>query len=312
MKKSLFYYSDEKMKYVEIKGFYRKFVSLIALFSLVFALILFSAYVVINNYVNPKSTVTELQKENKILKENYLTLSEKISTLYSQIDKINDNDKALRLAVNLEPLSPEEKGIGIGGTSFEKLDASRVSSLNDLISTVDKELSNLNTKVSLVKQNYDEIDKQLEMNKKLYDSIPALLPANGPIGDKFGMRLHPILKVRRMHTGIDIVVNTGASVYAAGKGKVIKTGYRSGYGKTIEIDHGFGYTTLYAHLSKIKVKKGQTVERGELIGVSGQTGSFATGPHLHYEVKHNGVHLNPRNFIFTDINSFEQLAIKSE
>jgi murein DD-endopeptidase MepM/ murein hydrolase activator NlpD len=113
-----------------------------------------------------------------------------------------------------------------------------------------------------------------------------------------------------MHTGIDIVVNTGNKVYAAGKGKVLRASYNGGYGKTVEIDHGFGYTTLYAHLSKIDVKKGQIVKRGEPIGLSGETGRLATGPHLHYEVKHNGVHLNPKNFIFSDIKVFDSQSKK--
>ncbi|MCW8849396.1 MAG: M23 family metallopeptidase, partial [Melioribacteraceae bacterium] len=104
-----------------------------------------------------------------------------------------------------------------------------------------------------------------------------------------------------MHTGIDILVNNGENIYAPGDGIVVKANNRSGYGKTIEIDHGHGYTTLYAHLSKLKVKQGQSVKRGDLLGLSGETGSLATGPHLHYEVKHNGVHLNPKNFIFSDI-----------
>ncbi len=139
----------------------------------------------------------------------------------------------------------------------------------------------------------------------IYRSIPAIIPTDGPIGDRFGMRSHPILKIRRMHTGIDILVNNGENIYAPGDGIVVKANNRSGYGKTIEIDHGHGYTTLYAHLSKLKVKQGQSVKRGDLLGLSGETGSLATGPHLHYEVKHNGVHLNPKNFIFSDIKAFD-------
>ena len=144
----------------------------------------------------------------------------------------------------------------------------------------------------------------------MYKSIPAILPSNGPIGDRFGMRLHPILKIRRMHPGIDIVVNTGTDVFASGDGKVVKVGRRGGYGLTIEIDHGFGYTSLYAHLSEVKVKKGQTVKRGDLVALSGKSGSLATGPHLHYEVRHNGVLLNPRNFIFSDVRAFDLLTSK--
>ena len=160
----------------------------------------------------------------------------------------------------------------------------------------------------MTKNNYTDIEESLSSNLELFKSLPAILPTNGPIGDRFGMRLHPILRVRRMHTGVDIVVNTGAQILAPGDGKVIKVNYRSGYGRTIEIDHGYGYVTLYAHLSKSLVKRGDKVKRGDLIGISGQTGSFATGPHLHYEVKHNGVHLNPKNFIFADFKIFDLIT----
>ncbi|MBN1300266.1 MAG: M23 family metallopeptidase [Melioribacteraceae bacterium] len=127
------------------------------------------------------------------------------------------------------------------------------------------------------------------------------------------MRYHPILKIRRMHYGIDILANRGTEVYAPGAGVVEFVGRKGGHGNTVIINHGFGYKTLYAHLSKFKVKKGQSVKRGDLIALSGSSGSLATGPHLHYEVTHNGIALDPRNFIFDDVKIFEfkkQLASK--
>ena len=125
------------------------------------------------------------------------------------------------------------------------------------------------------------------------------------------MRMHPILKVYRMHDGVDIVVDTGTHVFAPGNGKVIFAGKKRGYGQVVELDHGFGYTTLYAHLSKIKVRKGEKVKRGDLLGLSGRSGELATGPHLHYEVLHDGVHLNPENFIFSDMKAFDLITAKS-
>jgi murein DD-endopeptidase MepM/ murein hydrolase activator NlpD len=120
------------------------------------------------------------------------------------------------------------------------------------------------------------------------------------------MRYHPILKRRRMHHGLDFLSNTGEEVFSPGSGIVTYVGRKGGYGKIIRINHGFGYETLYAHLSKYKVKKGQRVKRGELIALSGNSGSLSTGPHLHYEVRHKGVSLNPRNFIFDDIRLFDK------
>jgi murein DD-endopeptidase MepM/ murein hydrolase activator NlpD len=122
------------------------------------------------------------------------------------------------------------------------------------------------------------------------------------------MRMHPILKIRRMHTGTDFVANVGTPVYAPGGGVVSFAGRRGGYGITLEIDHGFGYKTIFAHLSKILVKKGQKITRGDLIAESGNSGKLSTGPHLHYEVRHNGIALNPKNFMYDDVDLFEVVS----
>ena len=255
--------------------------------------------------INSEFSITNLKEENELLKSKFMEMNSQISKLNTQINELNSKDEALRLAVNLEPLSEEQKNFGIGGSEFREFDFSSVSEISKVISEVDNSLDVLNTRFIVTKNNYNEIENSLYDNLQLFKSLPAVLPTTGPIGDRFGMRLHPILRVKRMHTGVDIKVNTGTEVFAPGDGKVTKVNYRSGYGRTIEIDHGFGYTTLYAHLSKAKVKRGTRVKRGDLIGISGQTGSFATGPHLHYEVKHNGVHLNPKNFIFADVKIFD-------
>ena len=119
------------------------------------------------------------------------------------------------------------------------------------------------------------------------------------------MRFHPILKITRMHNGIDIITDVGTKVYAPGGGVVESVGWKGGYGLTVEISHGFGYKTLYAHLENTKVKQGQKLVRGELIAYSGNSGRLSSGPHLHYEVHHNGVTLDPINFIYDDVKIFE-------
>lgn len=308
MKKSIFYYSDKKLQFIEIKNFYSKFISLIVLFSSVFALVFFGGYIFITNIINPQSDVSKLRKENSILKEKYSALTSDINRIKEGLDELNKKDDVLRLSVNLDPLTEDEKNVGIGGSEFKDYESASVSKLDDIVNNVDLSIDLLKSKYLFIKKNYDEIESSLTDNVELQKAIPALLPSDGPIGDRFGMRLHPILKIRRMHPGIDIVVNTGTEVFAPGDGKIIRVGRRGGYGLTIEIDHGFGYSTLYAHLSKVKVKKGTKVKRGDLIALSGKSGSLATGPHLHYEVRHNGVLLNPRNFIFSDIRAFDLLT----
>ena len=109
-----------------------------------------------------------------------------------------------------------------------------------------------------------------------------------------------------MHHGLDFLCNTGEEVVAPGEGVITYVGRRGGYGKVIRINHGFGYETIYGHLSKYKVKKGQKVKRGDIIALSGNSGSLSTGPHLHYEVRHNGATLNPKNFFFDETKLFEK------
>jgi murein DD-endopeptidase MepM/ murein hydrolase activator NlpD len=310
MKKSLFYYSEKNMKYIEIKKFYAKFLTSIVLFSTIFSLIFLGSYIVISDILHPESDISRLKEENENLKEKFIEMSSQISQFNSELDLLNSKDDELRISVNLDPLSEEELNFGIGGATFNEIEPTSISEMSDIIDGVDYSIDLLKSKLVIAKNNYSKIEKSLADNLELFKCIPAINPSDGPIGDRFGMRKHPILKIRRMHTGIDIIVNTGNNVHSSGDGKIIKAGTRGGYGRTVEIDHGFGYTSLYAHLSKINVKKGQIVKRGDLLGLSGQSGRLATGPHLHYEIKHNGVHLNPKNFIFSDIKVFDLLTEK--
>ena len=310
--KNLFYFSEKKLKYIEVKNFYPKFVSLVVIFSLVFGFVMFGTYTVISGVLSEKQDLELLAHNNEKLVKKFKQMSKKISDLNKEIETLQKTDSDLRLSVNLKPLDEKDRALGVGGSVFKEYIPTNVSSVSEIIKGIDNSLESLSSKVTVQKENYSEIKSSLEKNKKLFESLPAILPCDGPLGDKFGMRMHPILKRRRMHAGLDIVVNTGTKIYAPGNAKVISTGYRNGYGYVVELDHGFGYTSLYAHLSKILVKKGNSVKRGEVIGLSGKTGSMATGPHLHYEIRHNGIPLNPRNFLFNDIKLFDFIATTSK
>jgi murein DD-endopeptidase MepM/ murein hydrolase activator NlpD len=161
------------------------------------------------------------------------------------------------------------------------------------------------TKVKFEKNQANEIANQLNLNQKLYESIPAIKPTVGNYSiNGFGMRRHPILGIRKFHSGLDINCNWGTPVRASGNGKVISVERQSGFGLVVEIDHGFGYLTIYAHLSKALVKRGDRVTRGQLIAKSGNSG-LSSGPHLHYEVHHNGKALDPIDFFFDEYTFFD-------
>jgi murein DD-endopeptidase MepM/ murein hydrolase activator NlpD len=277
-------------------------------FSLLFSFFIFGGYFITKEIVNPDAQVEKLQSQNRDLMRRLDSYIAKFEKFESEIDLLNETNNTLRLAANLEPLDEEERTVGTGGALFDEIIPSSSEELSRVVSQLDTYVDKIDFKINIEKNTYEEIKKNFELNNKLYDAIPAVKPSEGYFGDRFGMRLHPILKLRRMHHGLDIVTNIGTPVYAPGGGKVKYIGRKGGYGLTLILDHGFGYTTLYSHLSKVEIKRGQTVERGDLIARTGNSGKLSTGPHLHYEVRHNGIALNPKNFIYDDVSLFEIIA----
>ncbi|MCG8341844.1 MAG: M23 family metallopeptidase [Chlorobiales bacterium] len=228
--------------------------------------------------------------------ESLISLQEQISRLEQEIESLSASDNHLRLAVNLPVISEEEKRMGTGGSRTGELFASRESSAR-LLAMTEKKIDKLSLKIEQQKQSHKKIHDTWDKNQELFACIPALKPINGRITSGFGVRHHPIYKRRIHHDGIDFSAPSGTKVYAPGNGVVRYTGYDFGYGKKIVIDHGFGYTTVYAHLSRSLVKKGQKITRGDIIALSGNTG-ISTGPHLHYEIHKNNRKINPSAYFF--------------
>ena len=176
--------------------------------------------------------------------------------------------------------------------------------LNSRLKTAIMYVDDISRKIEFEKTNYSEISSKMIENKNLFESIPAVKPCEGNLSEHgFGMRVHPVLNILKMHEGIDIITKVGTSVFAPGKGVVDFIGNKAGFGLCIEINHGFGYTTLYGHLSSVNVILGQKVLRGTFIARTGNSG-LSSGPHLHYEVTHNGIKLDPSGFFFDDMNIF--------
>jgi murein DD-endopeptidase MepM/ murein hydrolase activator NlpD len=224
--------------------------------------------------------------------------------LDDRIASISSQSKDLRLKANLEPLE-NENSFGTGGNAFEPIKISSLGGFENYLDQLDSYVNNISLKVKLEKNNFEEISKSLSDNEKLFEVLPAIRPCEGTIANDFGMRMHPILHFMRMHNGLDIITDVGTKVYAPGAGVVAFVGWRGGYGRTLEIEHGFGYRTIYAHLDDIKVKQGQHLQRGDFIALTGNSGKLSTGPHLHYEVRNDGIALDPRNFIYDDVSIFE-------
>lgn len=301
--KTFYYFSKNRLKFVEVKNFYAKFVFVLVFASIIISFFLVGSYYIFDEIINSDNKISSLKTSNNELKAKLAEYGQKFSDLSSKIEDIGKKNNDFRLITNLTPIRDED--YGIGGGVFANTNYSSSNELRKVLDNIDKTISDVSLKVNLEKNSIDEIKTTFENNQKLYDCLPAILPAEGYIGDEFGMRFHPILKVTRMHNGIDIVNEVGTKVYAPGNGVVSFVGWRSGMGRTVEIDHGFGYVTVYGHLSEALVKEKQTVQRGDLIALIGNTGELTTGSHLHYEVWHDGVALNPRNFIFEDLKIFQ-------
>ncbi len=302
---NFYYFSKTKLKFIEIKNLYKKFTISVGIATFILTSLFIGGFYLFNSMINSDSEIATLKSENKNLTKKIkelVSLYEKLNLDLADLEQTNDE---LRIAANLQPIPLEEKVLGTGGNAFDNI-PKLISSNSDL--DVDKVLGYIETiqnKFEYEKKNYLSISSKLKENQKLYAALPAIKPSNGSFGlHGFGMRLHPILGYTRMHEGVDIITNIGTPVKASGSGTIDFVGYRNGLGLCIEIDHGFGYRTVYGHLSATTVKQGDKVTRTQIVAKTGNSG-LSSGPHLHYEVIYNGVKQNPMDFIFDDLIAFE-------
>ena len=222
-------------------------------------------------------------------------LLDRITKLENELKLIEEKDSELRTYATLAPLSDDVKAQGVGGSEVDLT----LNTVDDSsIMLLKEKVDSLAFAVNIQKDSFNTIFNKIKSNEKMYRHIPSISPVKGYIGSKYGYRTDPIDGKRRMHSGLDFPVNLNTDVVATGDGVVIKAQYDSGWGRYIKIDHGYGYETVYAHLWKINVKKGQKVKRGDKIGKSGNSGR-AAGFHLHYEVHKNNKTVDPLNYFFT-------------
>ena len=231
------------------------------------------------------------QKYSEVSQE----LLDRITQLENELKLIEEKDSELRTYATLAPLSDDVKAQGVGGSEVDLT----LNTVDDSsIMLLKEKVDSLAFAVNIQKDSYNTIFNKIKSNEKMYRHIPSISPVKGYIGSKYGYRTDPIDGKRRMHSGLDFPVNLNTDVVATGDGVVTKAQYDSGWGRYIKIDHGYGYETVYAHLWKINVKKGQKVKRGDKIGKSGNSGR-AAGFHLHYEVHKNNKTVDPLNYFFT-------------
>ncbi|NOZ47026.1 MAG: M23 family metallopeptidase [Chlorobi bacterium] len=271
------------------------------LFSAIFLISIFSLFFDLPKEKQLKREITELLTKYELLNKQL----DNIETVLGDIQDRDDN--IYRVVFETKPIPEAIRKAGIGGINrYKELEGFNNSQI--VINTF-KKLDQIRGQLKIQSQSYKEVLSMAEKKDEMWSSIPAIQP----IADRdvtrfasgFGYRIHPIYKTRKMHTGVDLTAPIGTKVYATGNGTVLKANLsRGGYGKRIIIDHGYGYKTLYGHLSKILVKRGQKVKRGDLIGEVGSTGR-STAPHLHYEVRKNNKAQDPINYYFNDLTPEE-------
>lgn len=269
-------------------------------FSVVLSLIIILiAYPIVFEFINRQQVA-----ENRKLKREYKEMNEKIETLVTDLEVLRMRDDSVYSEIfGMKPVAKSMLAGGTGGS--DRFDYLKGYDNSELMLQSAKSLAELEAKMEVHKGRFEKVNKLSKARLKKLSNIPAIQPIYNQnlarTGSGFGMRLHPVYGVTRMHTGIDFVAKIGTKIYATGDG-VVKNVYRErgGYGIHVVISHGFGYETLYAHLSRYTVKPGQRISRGEIIGTVGNTGT-STGPHLHYEVIKNGKKINPSSFFFNDL-----------
>ncbi len=252
----------------------------------------------------------QLRKENSELLLYYELLSEDLNEANKMLGTLHERDDNIyRVIFGVDPIPEEIRNAGTGGSDRYKDLADGSLIRDELIKSNFSKIDRLKKQMYIQTKSYDEIVKLAQNKEDKLMSLPAIQPVSNKelkrLSSGYGYRIDPIYKTRRMHWGVDFSLEVGTPVYATGDGNVRMTRTSiSGYGKQVEIDHGFGYVTKYAHLDKYIVKKGQLIKRGDLIGYSGNSGK-STAPHLHYEVKLNGKKINPIHYFSRDLSPEE-------
>ncbi len=248
-----------------------------------------------------------LNREVNQFQVQYEILNDRIDVLGNVLTDIQERDDNIyRVIFEADPIPRPIREAAFGG-------ADRYSHLagyqnSELISSTMRRIDQLASQLYVQSKSYDEVFEMAINKADMLASIPAIVPiSNGTrrLMSGYGMRMHPIYKTMRMHQGVDFAAPTGTPIYATGNGVVSRAERnRHGYGLMVEIDHGYGYMTSYDHMSKIDVRRGQKVQRGEVIGEVGNTGT-STAPHLHYEVHRNDRTVNPVHYFHNDLTPKE-------
>ncbi|MBL7852970.1 MAG: M23 family metallopeptidase [Cyclobacteriaceae bacterium] len=309
MAKIKYYYDTETCKYERVKTSTGDII--LNFLGIIFLTVAMAAGLLLL-YVNYFESPKELMLKNEVKELEYY-----YDNLQIEVDRLNQiladmefrDDNIYRAVLGAEPIEKSVRDAGIGGRDrYEEIREKNILH-EEIIIELTESVDRLKRKMYIETKSQDEVVELAAKKEMLLAAIPAIQPVSNKelirLASGFGVRIHPIYRVRKMHTGIDFSANIGTPIYATADGVVEEVQINfSGYGKLVEIDHGFGYRTRYAHMHGFSVRKGQKVRRGDLIGYVGNTG-LSTAPHLHYEVLINGKQVDPIHYFFNDLSPAE-------
>jgi murein DD-endopeptidase MepM/ murein hydrolase activator NlpD len=301
-RKIAYYYDEQACNYTKARFTPRWFAETFLTYGVfaIFAVWGFSAYYRAN-FSTTKGTA--LLAENQKLIASLEEVNSQLDGFESLLDELLDRQNTVySTIVGSGTISPSIWEGGAGGSAR--------FGLSDKRTLTGIRINKLRHRIGLLQKGLKDARFKAELKDEFLANMPSIMPVNGKLISGFGFRSLSIHGGGHMHTGLDFACKIGTPIYASGDGVVLTTGTpESGYGLQIDLNHGNGYVTKYAHLSKIAVSPGQEIDRGQLIGYSGNTG-FSTGPHLHYEIIHNGVKIDPMDYFYSDLSPTTYLKKK--
>lgn len=301
MRKEKFVYNTQTLRYEKVVDSWRSKLFKIIGFICAASLTAFIFTLVSHRYF-PSPKEEQLVREIEFLKGNYERVTADLDQMTKVLDNLRERDAyAHRMVFGMDPIDKDVWEGGVGGhDQYEQFRQFKNS--KEVMISVQAKLDKLKRQMVVQSKSLDTVLNMAQEQEKMLASIPSIKPVrsdklarNVRVLSGFGYRIHPIFKVPKMHWGIDFTAPKGTPIQATGAGKVIKSGRGSGYGNHVIIDHGYGYQTLYAHMSRLDVKVGEKVVRGQLIGLVGSTGT-STAPHCHYEITFKGDKVNPIHY----------------
>lgn len=314
MARTKYYFNTDSLKFERVVVTFRKrllrvlgWLSTAAVFGVI---VLLLAYSFLDS---PKEK--QLKREIGALNLQYELLQQRMELASAVLQDLEKRDDQIyRVIFEAEAIPADVRAAGFGGVNRYK-DLEGFNNAELMINST-RTMDKLYRRMYIQSKSYDEVFELVKKKAELLASIPAIQPVTKRnitrLASGFGHRIHPIYKTYMMHAGIDFTAPIGTEIYATGNGVVAKTEYNGrGYGNNVVIQHGYGYSTLYGHMSRFAVRPGQRVKRGDVIGYVGNTGS-STGPHVHYEVIKNGKKIDPINFFFNDLTAEEYDKIREQ